>query len=198
MNQFWNERYIKKEYSYGTKPNQFLAAQLEKITPGKILFPCDGEGRNAVYAALQGWDSLSFDYSEAGIMKAEQLATSNQVSITTLLADATTIEYPEDTFDVIALIYTHFPAEIRTSIHQKIIRWLKPGGQVWLESFNPLQLNNTSGGPKSADMLYTEEMLLVDFKELHTELLETTTTILDEGEYHQGQADIIRFIGTKK
>jgi hypothetical protein len=42
---FWNERYTDSEYAYGTTPNHFLGEELGEIEPGKILFPCEGEGR---------------------------------------------------------------------------------------------------------------------------------------------------------
>ena len=51
----WNERFGKAEYAYGTKPNSYLKQQLGHIKAGSILFPAEGEGRNAVYAAKLGW-----------------------------------------------------------------------------------------------------------------------------------------------
>lgn len=197
MNNFWNERYIEKEFVYGTKPNLFLAEQMKNLPVGKIIFPCEGEGRNAVFAAQKGWQTEAFDLSEEGLKKALLLAHQNNVSISYQIADAAMVEYPAESFDVAALIYAHFPATIRKSIHQKIIRWLKPGGLLLLEAFNPLQINNTSGGPKEPSMLYTEEMLTADFKPLKTVLLTSMKTTLNEGKYHQGKADVIRYIGIK-
>ena len=51
----WNDRYSKDEYAYGEEPNRYLKEQLEKLAVGKILFPAEGEGRNAVFAAKLGW-----------------------------------------------------------------------------------------------------------------------------------------------
>ena len=51
---FWNERYSSSEYVYGKEPNEYLKSKIEKLMPGKILFPCEGEGRNSVYAAGKG------------------------------------------------------------------------------------------------------------------------------------------------
>ena len=53
MNQ-WDERFSAEEYVYGTKPNAFLEDQLPLLNPGAILFACEGEGRNAVFAASLG------------------------------------------------------------------------------------------------------------------------------------------------
>jgi len=197
MNNFWNERYTEKEFVYGTSPNLFLTKQLEKLPAGKIIFPCEGEGRNAVFAAQKGWQTEAFDLSEEGLKKALLLAQQNNVSISYQIEDALKAEYPAESFDAAALIYAHFPPAIRKSIHQKIISWLKPGGILILEAFNPSQVNNTSGGPKDVAMLYTEEMLKEDFMPLKTELLSSLKTTLNEGKYHQGVADIIRYIGIK-
>tara|TARA_R110000868_G_scaffold237792_3_gene492382 strand:+ start:5801 stop:6397 length:597 start_codon:yes stop_codon:yes gene_type:complete len=197
MKNFWNERFSPTGYIYGETPNAFFAEQLNKLPSGKIILPCDGEGRNSVFAALHNWEVSAFDTSERGKEKALLLAHKNKVSLEYLIEDATLIEYPENQYDVVAFIYAHFPPNIRTSIHQKAITWLKPGGKIILEGFNPNQLKNNSGGPKNEDMLYTETMLKSDFKELKIELLQTAKIQLEEGKHHIGPADVIRFVGIK-
>jgi hypothetical protein len=118
---FWNERYSEKEYVYGEEPNVFFAEQVKNIKPGKIILPCEGEGRNAVYAASLGWEVNAFDSSEAGKIKALQLAAVKGVSINYTVYDANTITYAENSVDIVAFIYAHFPATIRKQIHQKAI-----------------------------------------------------------------------------
>ncbi len=194
-NSFWNKRYSEHEYAYGEKPNTFFSEQLEKMDPGTIILPCDGEGRNAVYAASKGWKVNAFDLSEAGKEKALRLAATRKVTIHYDIQDATKADYPEEEADCVAFIYAHFPEAIRKTIHEKAIRWLKPGGRIILEAFNPTQLNNNSGGPADISMLYTEEMLRKDFEKLNIELLYSDTVTLSEGKYHQGKADVIRFVG---
>ena len=52
IQEMWDKRYSSDEYAYGITPNVFLKDVLEKYQPmGEILFPAEGEGRNAVYAA---------------------------------------------------------------------------------------------------------------------------------------------------
>ena len=195
--EFWNERYSAEVYVYGTAPNTFLRKQLECLIPGSVLFPCEGEGRNAVFAAQHGWKVSAFDASETGKEKALLLAKKQEVDFTYDVADAMEISYPEASFDVIALIYAHFHENIRQTLHHKMISWLKPGGILILEAFNPLQLSNTSGGPKDPSMLYTNEMLQSDFNQLQTILLGNEKIILDEGSFHRGPADVIRCVGQK-
>ncbi len=197
MKNFWDERYCNQEYIYGKTPNIFFAEQLKTLIPGEILLPCEGEGRNAVFAAIKGWKVRAFDTSEAGKIKADKLALENNVNIDYLIDDAVTVQYPPNSFNTIAFIYTHFAPAIRKKIHQKAITWLKPGGKILLEVFNPKQLQNNSGGPKDIAMLYTEEMLRDDFEGLTIDLLEPSTIELNEGKHHTGKADIIQFVATK-
>lgn len=198
MSNPWNERYSSKEYVYGETPNVFFAEQLSELKQGALLLPCEGEGRNAVYAAAGGWQVFSFDGSEAGRAKALQLGAKHRVEFEYLIADAAKVNYPPQSMDVIAFIYAHFPEAIRQHVHRKSIEWLKPGGKIILEAFNPLQLNNSSGGPKDSTMLYTKAILEEDFAGLHFELLETLETTLSEGKYHEGKADVIRLVAVKK
>lgn len=198
MSNHWNDRYAEKEFAYGTEPNLFFKEQLDLLPAAKIILPCEGEGRNAVYAAKKGWDVTAFDLSHEGRKKAMQLAGSNAVRINYSISNVADAEYPRGTFDVAALIYTHLPVSLRGAFHRKVIDWLKPGGMLILEAFNPLQLGNSSGGPKDISMLYTEEILKEDFKGMRIQLLVSEKVTLDEGKYHQGPADVIRFIGLKE
>jgi SAM-dependent methyltransferase len=198
MSNYWNERYSKEEYAYGDEPNVFLAEQLKLLKPGVVIFPCEGEGRNAVYAASQGWSVHAFDSSEAGKTKALLLAQKKAQTIQYIIDDALDVQYPKATVDAVVFIFAHFPPSIRAAVNQKAIDWLKPGGKIILEAFNPNQLQNTSGGPQDISMLYTEDMLRADFVGLEIELLQLIETSLSEGKFHQGKADVIRFVGVKK
>ncbi len=197
MKSFWDERYSADTFVYGTSPNEFFKARIDKLPPGTLLLPCEGEGRNAVYAATLNWQVFAFDQSGKGKEKCAQLAASKQVTVNYQVADALEYDFGENQYDVIALIYAHFPAKIRRQIHQRCVKAVKPGGIVLLEAFNPLQLNNTSGGPKDETMLYTIEMLQQDFSNIKIELLETLQTHLQEGEHHSGIGDIIRLVTSK-
>ena len=73
---FWNERYVSKEYVYGKEPNTFFKDFIhQKLrVPGKLLLPAEGEGRNAVFAALNGYQVTAFDFSKDAKNKAQLLA----------------------------------------------------------------------------------------------------------------------------
>lgn len=197
MQEFWNERYSQEEMVYGTEPNVFFREQLRTLKPGKLLLPAEGEGRNAVYAALKGWDVIAFDYSEAGKAKAMQLASQRGVTINYQLAEAQNFETAPESLHAVALIYAHFPPALRQHFHKKVVKWLKPGGVLILEAFHPKQLAYTSGGPKDEAMLYTADMLRADFSALDLKLLEELEITLDEGMYHRGTGFVTRLLAVK-
>jgi hypothetical protein len=189
MSQFWNERYAAEEYIYGTEPNQFYREQLEELPPGKILFPAEGEGRNAVFAATKGWQVSAFDASAEAKKKAENLAREKNVEKVSL---------PKESFDCLALIYAHMPSLKRKEYHQKLASFLKPGGTLILEGFSKKQIENNTGGPRNVEMLFSEEELRNDFNFFAELSISETDVTLDEGPFHQGQASVIRMVGKNK
>ena len=197
---FWNERYQNNETVYGLLPNVFFKHCIDKINTGKLLLPAEGEGRNAVYAAKNGWDVTAFDYSEVAKEKALKLALSHQVTFVYQTTNFLSFQAEPASMDAAALIYAHMPPEIRSEFHHKVAYWVKKGGYVILEAFNPLQLELQSGGPKDVSMLYTQEMLKNDFPEHEwkIELLETTETELSEGPFHEGKAQVIRLLACRR
>ncbi|MDD5185864.1 MAG: class I SAM-dependent methyltransferase [Paludibacter sp.] len=195
MEDIWNQRYAQEEYVYGVNPNEFYKEELSKLQPGKILFPAEGEGRNAVYAAIKGWDVVAFDSSEEAKKKAEKLAEKNNVRLNYQTASIEEFEYDENSFDAIVLIYVH--TMNREQNHQKLLRMLKPGGVIILEGFSKEQLMNNSGGPRNSEMLFSEEELTRDFNDLKEKQITKTETELNEGQLHKGKASVIRLLGIK-
>lgn len=197
MTEFWNERYAAQEYVYGTKPNSYFKKQIEQLVPGKILFPAEGEGRNAVYAAKLGWDVYAFDSSNEAKKKAEMLAQSQNVKIEYLINDIDAATFPPDFFDCIVLIFAHFHPFERAGFHNKLLSFLKPGGTIILEGFSKKQMQYNSGGPRNLEMLFSTEEIRTDFSSLKETELSETETWLDEGRFHQGTASVIRMVGRK-
>lgn len=116
----WNERYSSDDFAYGTTPNQFFKNEIEKLSIGTILFPAEGEGRNAVFAASLGWHTFAFDISVEGKNKAMRLAETCNISIDYQVGLLENMNYHAEQFDVIALIYAHFPAGIKSKYHKTL------------------------------------------------------------------------------
>ncbi|MCC5815858.1 MAG: class I SAM-dependent methyltransferase, partial [Leptospira sp.] len=177
MKEFWNERYDSEEYVYGEEPNEFLARILPNLKKGKILFPCEGEGRNSVFAARHGWSAVGVDWSESGKKKALSLAEKYKANIEYIIGDVSHLDFQVESFDAIALVFAHFPKQIREGIHKGLMKFLKPGGYILLEGFSKdhvkFQAENPNvGGPKDPSMLFSTEMILSEFSGLQIEICE--------------------------
>ena len=199
----WNDRYSSEEFAYGTAPNKYLKEQLEKLKTGSILFPAEGEGRNAVFAAQLGWKVSAFDISAEGRNKALKLAEANNVVIDYQLGELETLNYQAEQFDVIALIYAHFPAAIKSSIHQTLETYLRKDGYIIFEAFSKkhleyLAINDKVGGPKDIESLFSIEEIQSDFPDYEIIQLEEKEIELNEGLFHNGKGSVIRFVGKKK
>lgn len=199
----WNERYRHDEYAYGILPNNYLKEQLEELPPGKILFPAEGEGRNAVYAASLGWQVFAFDISIEGKNKAMKLAEKNQVTIDYQVGELSVLNLQPNQFDTIALIYAHFPANIKSVYHKQMEKYLRPGGMIIFEAFSKNHLhyqakNENVGGPKDIDSLFSIDEIQADFPNYEIVELEEKEIELNEGLFHKGFGSVIRFLGRKK
>jgi cyclopropane fatty-acyl-phospholipid synthase-like methyltransferase len=197
MKQMWDDRYKDEKYVYGKDANEFLVRSLHKLTPGRILFPAEGEGRNAVYAASLGWDVVAFDISQEGRKKALKLAEDKGVHIEYHLFNYQEAEYRLESFDAVAMIFAHMSANVRHYVHRIMINYLKPDGHFLLQGFSKAQLGKTSGGPKDETMLFSKEELEDDFYEMSTVNILEKESYLSEGPFHQGNASLIELIGIK-
>lgn len=198
----WNERYSDEAFAYGEEPNQYLKEELEKLPAGRILFPAEGEGRNAVFAAQLGWDVTAFDISQEGKNKANVLAEKRSVNIDYQVGPLEQLNFETAQFDAIALIYAHFPAKIKSAYHQKLDTLLKKGGTIIFESFSKKHLayvlaDEKVGGPKDIDSLFSIDEIKADFPNYTIIELVEKDIELSEGLYHNGTGSVIRFVGVK-
>ncbi|MEM6427861.1 MAG: class I SAM-dependent methyltransferase [Deinococcota bacterium] len=193
----WNQRYSAEGYAFGTQPNDFLAASFTHIPTGNVLCVADGEGRNGVYLAEQGYQVTSVDLSEVGLAKAQELAESRGVDIRTVTADLADYDLGDAQWDGVVSIFCHLPPEIRKVHHQRITRGLKPGAALLLEAYTPAQLGRGTGGPPNPDLLISLNMLEDELHGLEfVHALETERDI-HEGRYHNGYSAVVQLIAVK-
>lgn len=197
MKEFWNQRYSEPGFVYGTEPNAFFKEELNKLEPGNILLPGEGEGRNAVYAAVNQWNVFAFDQSEIAKTKAEKLADKKKVRINYQVQTFDNFTY-DHKFECITLTFIHLAPAFRYHFHQKLIDHLKPGGTFVMECFSKNQLTYNTGGPKDADLLYCLDDLQKNFESLHIMNLKEHEIFLNEGAYHQGLASVIRLVAERQ
>jgi SAM-dependent methyltransferase len=193
----WDERYGQQEYYYGTAPNSFLVSVCDKIPARQILCLAEGEGRNSVFLASRGYQVTAVDGSSVGLRKAAQLAADQQVKITIVCADLAKFEIEPGQWDGIVSCYCHLPPAIRTPLHQKVVRGLRPGGVLVLEGFSKQQLSYGTGGPPSFDLLFALEELQVELAGLEFMHAVTTERDVREGLGHSGIASVVQILAVK-
>lgn len=197
MKQFWDERFSGEQYVYGEQPNVFFKRELLKVQPGQLLLPGEGEGRNAVWAAQQGWAVQAVDLSDSGKKKALNLARRSGVAIQYAVADLSDFDFGKEQFSFIAVIFVHLPPLVRKHVHQQLVQALKPDGLLLVEAFHKNQVKFDSGGPRDESLLYDSAMLINDFEELRLLCMKEETDYLDEGDWHKGEASVVRMIAQK-
>ena len=197
---FWNERFKKEEYVFGTRPNAFLVSQAHRFAPGqRVLCVADGEGRNGVYLAGLGVDVLSIDFSPIALEKARRLADERGVKIETREVDLYAYDWPEAAFDMVAAIFIQFaPPEQRGRIFEGMKKCLKPGGQIVLQGYRPEQLEYKTGGPPVAENMYTAEMLREAFADMEILHLREHDSVIEEGPGHAGMSALVDMVARKR
>ena len=195
----WNERYSTPDYAYGTEPNDFLASVAARI-PARTGCCRSATARGAMASSWprSGTTVTSVDASTVGLAKAQRLAATRGVQITTVVADLADFVIAPDSWQGIVSIFCHLPPPLRQRVHEQAARGLAPGGLFVLESYSLRQLGRGTGGPSSAELLPTLDALraeLAGLELLHAIEIERE---VHEGEFHQGLSAVVQIIARKR
>lgn len=148
-----------------------------QIQPGQGLDIGCGAGRDMVYLAMHGWQMTGIDYIPGALQRAQQLASSQHVTVTTLQRDLETGQDPFSEFadGQFALI------TVARYLHRPLFPWLrrllKPGGILIYQTF--LQGSEQFGSPRNPNFLLKPGELAQVFA--HTDILLDTVETLDDG-----------------
>lgn len=194
----WDERYSVKEYVYGTKPNEFLEANASSIPKGKVLSLAEGEGRNAVFLAKQGYSVTAVDASLVGLEKAKKLADDNGVSVEFIHADLRDYDFGKNQWDGIVSIFCPIPSSFRKQLYKKLESGLKKNGVFLLEAYTPEQLKHGTGGGNSIDLMQSKESLSRELAGLTFKHLVELEREVIEGIYHTGTGAVVQAIASKQ
>ncbi|MBZ0238814.1 MAG: class I SAM-dependent methyltransferase [Deltaproteobacteria bacterium] len=195
----WDQRYSEPGFAYGIEPNDFLAATATRYLPagGEVLCLAEGEGRNAVYLARQGFRVTGVDSSAVGLAKARALAGEHGVEVATVVADLAEYDLGVARWDGIVSIWCHTPSVLRARLHRALVAALRPGGVFLLEAYTPAQLEHRTGGPPVADMLVTLAAVREELAGLELVLGEEKVREVHEGAYHDGPSAVLQVVARK-
>ena len=139
----WDHKYDTEQYIFGKAPVAFLREHLHLLPKGKTLDIAMGEGRNGVFLATQGFEVIGIDISEIGLNKAQALAKEHGVTIKTQLVDLERHQFSEEAYDLIICTYY-----LQRDLFPKIVKALKPGGMVVVETYTVDYLKYRSRFPR--------------------------------------------------
>lgn len=193
----WDRRYDRHEYVYGTAPNDFLVEAARYLPPGPVLCLGEGEGRNAVYLAEQGYEVTAVDASSVGLKKAQQLATERAVPITTCLADLADFVIQPESWNGIVSIFCHLPPLLRAQVHRHCVEGLAPGGVFILEAYRPAQLQLKTGGPPIASLMMDLAILETELRGLTFKYAVESEREVHEGSLHNGLSAVVQIVAVK-
>ena len=170
---------------------------LDKFPAGKVLSLGDGEGRNSVWLAEQGFDVTAVDLSETGLAKANKLAKLRGVNITTVHKDLADFDIGVEQWDVIVSIFCHLPPTLRADVHQRCKIGLRQNGMLLLEAYTPQQLEYKTGGPPTAEMMMDVQTLSDEFSGMGFLHLQEHIREISEGKFHNGTGAVVQVLGKK-
>lgn len=197
MRNSWDTRYASEEFAFGTEPNDFLVEAVGFLpSGGHVVSLGEGEGRNGVWLAEQGFRVTAIDGSRVGLEKAARLAGDRGVSLETIVGDLAEVALPENV-DAVLSIFCHLPSELRRTVYRRAQTSLRPGGVFLLEAYHPDQLSFATGGPSDVDMLVRLEDLERDWKGAERLLGREIVREVVEGKRHSGRAAVTQAVFRK-
>lgn len=196
--EFWNQRYGKDEFAYGTAPNDFLVDFSDRIPRGgRVLCLADGEGRNGVWLAGQGHAVTSVDIAAEGMAKAGRLAAQRGVALETRVADLAAFDPGVGVWDAIVSIFMHLPPTLRREVFARCVAALRPGGVVLFEAYGKGQLGRGTGGPPEIDLLVDPDEVAREFPGCRILHAFCGLREVREGRHHSGTGEVVQLVVQK-
>lgn len=195
----WNARFAGDDYLFGEAPNEFLRRHASVIPAGgSVLCVADGEGRNSVWLAQQGYAVTAFDFAANGVAKARALAARRGVALDQHLADLDSWDWDATRYDALVAIFIQFlPPERRDAMFVRMQAAVKPGGVFLLEGYRPEQVDYATGGPPHREHMYTRQWVEARFSGWDLITLETYDAEIAEGRAHHGRSALIDLVARR-
>ena len=189
----WDLRYADSELVWSATPNQFVAAELDDLRPGRALDLATGEGRNAIWLASRGWAVTAVDFSRTGLDKGRALQArherGSELKIDWVHADVLSYDAGPASFDVVLLAYLHLPVEQRRAAVRGGFDALARGGTFLLVAHDSTNLTEGTGGPQDLSVLLTAEDVLgdLDGERFEVKIAERVPRTVEAADDHRGE-----------
>lgn len=176
--EWWDQRFAARTAKL-MKPEAMLVEDVE-IFKGctKILDIACGEGRNAIYLALQGFEVTAVDFSQIALERLKHFAANNRVKIRTLQLDCADKNALNSLLTYDAMIVNHY--KLNHECLEEIRRHLRPDGVLWINGFKEVPAANPCIGER--DLLDEQLIKAANLK------------VLSRNEYGDERGQFIRYI----
>lgn len=174
----WDRRYL--EHGWSLVPDENLVGLVAPLASGRALDLGCGTGRNALWLARTGWSVTGVDASRVGLDMAVEQATSEGLSLHTVLADL--VDYvPEPAFfDLVVVANIHLTPAQRDDFFDRAAAAVAPGGHLFIVGHHVDALGKS--GPPVLERLFEESLFQDRFDGFTIEHLERRETRSDDGD----------------
>jgi SAM-dependent methyltransferase len=186
----FNNIYSSSTPGFVTQPNALLIATVESRKPGRALDIGMGQGRNAVFLAMKGWDVTGFDISDQGLAVARKNAERAGVKLNAILETDEAFNYGSDQWDLIVYMYEPFPVTSAAYV-ERLRKSMKAGGFIVIESFG-----EDATAPNRRPTAIDPAQLLAAFKDFRVLHFEDTVAMPDWGD--RTKRRVVRMVAEKR
>ncbi len=116
---------------------ELLVRSLHVHAGEKVLDVAGGAGNTALAAARRWAEATCADYVPALLERAETRANAEGLPLTTMVADAQDLPFPDASFDVVTSTFGAMFAPDQQQTARELLRVLRPGGQLGMANWTP-------------------------------------------------------------
>ncbi len=186
----FNNIYTMSNPGFVTQPNALLISTAEGRKPGRALDVGMGQGRNAVFLAMKGWDVTGFDIADVGLAVARKNAERAGVKLNAIRETDEAFNYGSDQWGLIAYMYEPFPVT-STAYVERLRKSMKSGGVIVIESFS-----EEATAPNRRPTAIDPAQLLTAFKDFRVLHFEDTVAMPDWGD--RIKTRVVRLVAEKR
>jgi len=158
----WDERHAARQPIESFEPDPTLVDEIGSLRPGRALDLGAGDGRNAIWLAIQGWQVTAVDFSQVALDRGRALATASGVRVEWQLADLLEWAPGASRFDLVTLFFIHLPSDERRDVYARAAAAVAPGGTLLIVGHDRTNLVDGVGGPQDPTVLFTPGEVAAD------------------------------------